>query len=622
MIQRANWGLGAPQGSAFAADGQVLVQGTPFGIYLYQAADLQLIRFLEGAREFYLSPAGDLLFTRLADGSIQVIDLPAGETRHTFAPIAVLSPWMKNAIYAQLPADRPTFEKMYFDWVSAILALVLSPDGNLVAIGFGDASIGLWDLHSGALLRELRSDIIQDVSELVFSPDGGKLLSVGRGSDFAVWQVEDGQLLWRLPHIGHIVGQPFSADGSLLAMEITQGTSSWVTVRETRYGGELGAQVVGKVASQAISPDNTRLLTTWYGVVKIWSIPHLRLLGKIDTGLDWPRASFSTDGAYILMNEGEQAYRASDLSRDEAYPQPTSQPQPEVDPEALRQVGHLPGMLGVRYPQPDQAFAWGTASGQSTWVLDLSSQHQATYDFGSPFMADPDLSPDGDLLAGCTEAGLVLVNLSDGQTSNLGRCRATAEVRFSADGKIIFRANGTLIDAIDSTSGELLYNLRGHAFLVESLAVTNDGRYLLSASNFQRTQGREVIWWRLDVPQLLWRWMVSVYQSDRLLSATTLQDGSVVYTALGGLRAWRLGDGGQHHLDTSAIASLTLSPDNRLLATGDFEGNIHLFELGTWREVAVLTGHAQSVVGLAFSPDGNSLLSASTDGTLRLWGLP
>jgi WD40 repeat protein len=36
----------------------------------------------------------------------------------------------------------------------------------------------------------------------------------------------------------------------------------------------------------------------------------------------------------------------------------------------------------------------------------------------------------------------------------------------------------------------------------------------------------------------------------------------------------------------------------------------------------VLTGHAQSVVGLAFSPDGNSLLSASTDGTLRLWGLP
>ena len=55
----------------------------------------------------------------------------------------------------------------------------------------------------------------------------------------------DGKLLWRLPRIGHTVGQPFSMDGSLLALEIALGTSSWVAVRETHFGAEVAPQVVG-----------------------------------------------------------------------------------------------------------------------------------------------------------------------------------------------------------------------------------------------------------------------------------------------------------------------------------------------------------------------------------------
>jgi WD40 repeat protein len=634
IVQKVVWGVGTPQDSAFSVSNNVFIQGTPFGIYLYQANDLQLIRFLPEAGKFFLSPAGDLIFTRLPDGSIQVIDLPTGEERYIFPPIAVLSPMMKDYVYLQLPADRPAIEKEYFDWVSTMRALAITPDGTLVAIGFGDASIGLWDLRSGTLVHQLKNDIVQEVSGLVFSPNGEKLLSTGTESDIAVWQVDDGQLLWRLPHIGHIVGQPFSMDGSLVALEITLETSSWVAVRETRYGGELAPQVVGKVASQAISPDNTRLVTTWYGAVKIWSIPNLILQTKLETGLDWPQASFSTDGKYILINAGEQAYFVSDLSRDEAYQAPAPQRTPEVNTDALLQMGHLPRVIGLRYPQPDQAFTWGTLSKHEAWVWDLTKNVKTIYDFGSPFTSEPDLSFSGDRLAACTEDGLLLITLADGQTSNLGRCRDSAivrvsidgytayraVVRFSADGNTIFRTNGVLIDSLNSNNGELIYNLRGHSFFVEDLAVTSDGTYLVSSSNFQHAQGREVIWWRVDEPRQVWRWMVSVSPNSYLNTAAFQQDDHVLYTVLGGLRSWRLGDGQPDHLDTS-VGSLAISPENHLLATSDYRG-IHIWSLENWQELAVLSGDWESPTDLDFSPDGSSLLSTSTDGTIRLWGLP
>jgi WD40 repeat protein len=622
MVQRAAWGLGAPYVSAMAVASNVYVQGTPLGIYLYLADSLKLIRFLPEASNFFLSPSGDLLFTRLPDGSIQLVELPWGEIKYVFEPIAELSPGMNENVYEQIPKERPALEKIYFDEVSTINAVAISPDGMLAAIGFGDVSIGLWDMRNGELVRKLKNDFVQSVSGLIFSPDGAKLLSTGFGGEIAVWQVEDGTLLWRLPNIGHIVGQPFSPDGSHVALEITQDKSSWVSVRETRFGAEVGTQVVGSVASQAISPDNTRVVTTWYGTVKIWSIPGLRQLAKIETGLDWPRASFSTDGTYILINDGEQAYRAEDLSRDESYPTPTLHPAPEKDLQALQLMGHFSGGIGLRYPAREQAFAWGTFSDYQAWVWDLSRNIQKLYDFGSPFIAEPDLSFNADRLAACTVDGLVIIDLADQRTSNLGRCRELGVVRFSADGKTIFLGEGTLIDALDSSTGELLYNLRGHVYLVEGLAVSSDGTYLVSSSNMQRSLGRELILWQVDQPNRLLQFMVNVYSDDYLYAADIQLEDKVLYTALGGLRSWRLGDGLQDHLDTLNIGGLAISPVNHLLATGDLKGEIHIWSLDNWQELAVLSGHMSRIDALAFSPDGSDLLSLSADGTIRLWALP
>lgn len=72
---------------------------------------------------------------------------------------------------------------------------------------------------------------------------------------------------------------------------------------------------------------------------------------------------------------------------------------------------------------------------------------------------------------------------------------------------------------------------------------------------------------------------------------------------------------------------LAYSPTGTILAfaigdytTGDY--SIRLWDVQQRHELTKLEGHTDTVVGLAFSPDGKLLASSSRDGTIRLWGVP
>jgi WD40 repeat protein/transcriptional regulator with XRE-family HTH domain len=71
-----------------------------------------------------------------------------------------------------------------------------------------------------------------------------------------------------------------------------------------------------------------------------------------------------------------------------------------------------------------------------------------------------------------------------------------------------------------------------------------------------------------------------------------------------------------------SISSVHWSPDGKLLATSDTNG-----EIDVWREFAdgeqllSLTGHTSWVRTVAFSPDGRTLVSCSTDRTVKLWDI-
>lgn len=67
------------------------------------------------------------------------------------------------------------------------------------------------------------------------------------------------------------------------------------------------------------------------------------------------------------------------------------------------------------------------------------------------------------------------------------------------------------------------------------------------------------------------------------------------------------------------VLAVALSPDAKLLATGNRENEICIWHIANSKPLLALQGHTQSVCTLAFSPDGRVLASGSEDCTVRLW---
>lgn len=93
----------------------------------------------------------------------------------------------------------------------------------------------------------------------------------------------------------------------------------------------------------------------------------------------------------------------------------------------------------------------------------------------------------------------------------------------------------------------------------------------------------------------------------------------------GTIRLWNVEDGSLALLIESegAIQSLAFSPDGALLASGASysDNSVRLWQANSGELLRTLTGHTHAVDHLLFAPNGQTLVSSSYDGVLRLWGI-
>lgn len=189
-------------------------------------------------------------------------------------------------------------------------------------------------------------------------------------------------------------------------------------------------------------------------------------------------------------------------------------------------------------------------------------------------------APDGETLAsGSSDYTVRLWRASDGALLRIleGHTGAVLSVAFAPDGEMLASASldGT-VRLWRVSDGLLLRTLRGHIGAVLSVTFSPNGKTLASAS--------------LDNSVLLWR----------------VSDGALLRTL-------------QQH--TGTVWSVSFSPDGVILASGG-NGTVQLWRASDGTLLRTLEGHAGAVRSVAFSPDGATLASASSDGNVRLWGIP
>jgi WD40 repeat protein len=128
----------------------------------------------------------------------------------------------------------------------------------------------------------------------------------------------------------------------------------------------------------------------------------------------------------------------------------------------------------------------------------------------------------------------------------------------------------------------------GHMGVIYDVAFTPDGRHLVSAGQ------------------------------DKVVRVWDRQVGTIIRTIRG-----EAGPGGE-----GQVYAMALSPDGRWLAVGgnfgtgtQHQDDIRLYDFATGRLAALLKGHTNSVLALAFAPDSKRLISGSTDYTAIIWNV-
>jgi len=236
-------------------------------------------------------------------------------------------------------------------------------------------------------------------------------------------------------------------------------------------------------------------------------------------------------------------------------------------------------------------------------------------------------------------------------------------VAFTADGQRVVSGTGTcgLIQIWDVRTGrDAMPPLRGHSGRVWSVALSRDGRLIASASADRSirlwdaatgdaiavltgheqsvysvvfsTDGRTLVSGSLDSTIRLWDVRTCKPQGQPLRGASRYvlsvafspDDNFIVaqYLTAPGIRIWNVTTGeeiGAPIESESASVGIAFAPDGSCLALTSGH-NIRICNWKTNQDVAPeLSGHANAVMALSYSPDGFHIASGSRDHTIRIW---
>lgn len=164
--------------------------------------------------------------------------------------------------------------------------------------------------------------------------------------------------------------------------------------------------------------------------------------------------------------------------------------------------------------------------------------------------------------------------------------------------------------------GTATAQLRGHGGPVRALAISADGKTLLSGS----FDGSAIRWsLERDTAEQVLRFHDDAVNATALFAdgraATAGADGRIAIWSPNQSKPDRVLEG-----HTAPVAAIALSPDGATLASASWDHSVRLWpvEGGAPR---MFEGHTQNVNGIAFSADHRALVTASYDLTVRIWPL-
>ncbi|MCU0475352.1 MAG: TIR domain-containing protein [Anaerolineae bacterium] len=584
---------------------------TPSGVDMFDAD-------LSGDGAFAVSVGESVTYWRVSDGSA-VAQMPESLSDGTpvnaeyrsaaLSPVAALVAvgLSDGGVVLWSPEDGEA-RRMFGGHAGAVLGVAFDSLGERVVSAGADGQVIVWGIDGQPISFIVDAHLTEVTGAQFWPVDEGVIVSAGRDGRIVQWDATSGQNLRVITTATPHLDLDLSLDGRLAATGGTggavmvwelsdglpTGTSSTRPIREQQGGGANdsvqaslplftypGHATDAVVQAVALSPDATQIASAGTdGLVFVWDV---LLAGSPVLTFDVPNEAelvslaFSADGRRLLSGgatDDAAVLRVWDV----------------VESSMVRDfVGHL--------SRPVVQFLPGEALAVSAGAVNRGGAQQANV-----------------LWVWDVMSGRIVQELS-GHTGSITALDVSADgrrvVSVSADRTVRVWDIGTGVGQLVGTTGTAL----------TSVVWLPDDRTVISAGR----DGQIRVWDTQDLR--LMRSFIVTGQAPPVIQAIVLgADGQTLYS--GGaerrVRVWDVASGQQRRtieIDDRGIQSLAVDALGTRVAVGTTGGRVAIYGTADGALVQRLAGHAQNVLSVSFSPDGQTLLSTGVDGTLRVWDL-
>jgi WD40 repeat protein len=368
-----------------------------------------------------------------------------------------------------------------------VICVKYSTDGKHIASAdaFAEgsvASVSLWEAETGRKIRAFSGGQSKRIFPIAFSPDGALLVGACDDMTTRVWDVATGAVVrtFKKVHPAVVRDVAFSPDGSRV---YTVSQDCTVTVWDATKGQESLPLTDGSgpVACLALSPDGERVAGMWQGPesrTELWDARtghSLRSFQPPPTGGN--RLAFSPDGEKIARG-GSGGGPITLLDAETGRELQAIKGQFNIWSIAWSPDGRTFAVGNLTYDFLDQkndhaVSLWDAVSGQHlrTWRSDQQGSHSVTF------------SPEGKRLARLGGKAVTIWDVATGEellTIQDSDAAWGGAVAFMPDGKRLIGAVGKDLKIWDVSDGRVVKVLKGPPQSVEHLAVSQDGRRVVS----------------------------------------------------------------------------------------------------------------------------------------------